>query len=95
VSFLCLLKRTFWSHLGILSKLEQIPKIIKQLELNKSRTILVIEDLPIEQQRYTHLFENRNYAVELTSSTENAIDIIKEKDVELLLISAELKETDS
>ena len=73
------------------NKIDQIAKTIEQLEKNRYKTILVIENSVIIQNQLKDILENRNYNVELAGDTKVALHSIQNKCIDLVLLAVELK----
>jgi len=73
------------------NKIEQISSSIEQLEKNRQKTILVIDDSFVIQEQLRDIFENRYYKVETVSDTKQALKILDEQCIDLILLDVELK----
>ncbi|MCK5111346.1 MAG: PAS domain S-box protein [Arcobacteraceae bacterium] len=74
-------------------KIHQITTTIEQLEKNRFKTILIIDDSLVIQEQLKDIFKNRHYHVEIASDTATALDIINTKQVDLILLDVQLKDT--
>ncbi len=73
------------------NKIGQISSSIEQLEKNRFKTILIIDDSIVIQEQLKDIFENRYYNVEIASSTAIALDILNTKLIDLIILDVELK----
>ena len=73
------------------NKLSQISSSIEQLEKNKLKTILVIDDSFIIQEQLKDIFTNRYYNVETALDTTKALEILDTKTIDLIILDVELK----
>ena len=48
---------------NFLYKISEIPKLIKQLERNKTKTILIVDDSSVVREQLKNILVNRNYNV--------------------------------
>lgn len=76
---------------GLFQKIEQIMEMIEKLEKNKNETILVVDDSVVIQEQLKDLFENRNYNVLIASEPNKALELILEKQPDLMLLDVQLK----
>ncbi|MDD2699139.1 MAG: response regulator [Arcobacteraceae bacterium] len=74
-------------------KLQQLSTTIEQLENNKEKTILIVDDSLLFQQELKDLLTNRHYNVELANNAENALFILQHKQVDLMFLDAELEQS--
>lgn len=74
-------------------KIENITITIEQLEKNKLKTILIVDDSKIIQLQLEDILSNRHYNIELASDTDEAYKIIQEKEINLILLDVQLKKT--
>jgi len=77
---------------NFLDRIPQIITTIEQLEKNKLKTVLVIDDSIIIQKQLTDLLENRHYNVEVASNREVALGFIENKNIDLILLDVELED---
>ena len=61
---------------NFLYKISEIPNLIKQIEKNKSKTILIVEDSFVVREQLKDILENRNYKILEARKTKKAVDII-------------------
>ncbi|MBY0540882.1 MAG: PAS domain S-box protein, partial [Campylobacterales bacterium] len=76
---------------GLFQKIEQIMEMIEKLEKNKNETILIVDDSVVIQEQLKDLFENRNYNVLIASEPNKALELILEKQPDLMLLDVQLK----
>jgi len=78
---------------NFLYKIGQLPSSVEQLEKNKFKTILVVDDSIVIQQQLKALLENRNYKVELADDADIAWEIIKNTNIDLMILDLQLKKS--
>ncbi len=76
---------------NFLYKISEIPQYVEQLEKNKFKTILIVDDSIVIQQQLKALLENRNYNVEVADDAPLAYRIIQENSIDLMLLDLELR----
>jgi len=76
---------------NFLYKIGQLPSLVEQLEKNKFKTILVVDDSIVIQQQLKALLEHRNYNVELADDADIAWQIIENTSIDLMLLDLHLK----
>lgn len=74
-------------------KIQNIASTIEQLEKNKTKTVLIIDDSIVIQSQIKDLLQNRNYLVQTTSNTQEALEIIKKNQVDFIILDIELKDS--
>ena len=72
-------------------KISEIPNLIKQLEKNRTKTILIIDDSFVVKEQLKDIFENRNYSVLIASNTTEALNLINTNKIDLMLLDLELE----
>lgn len=72
------------------NKINQITASIEQLEKNKNKTILVIDDSFVIQEQLKDILQNRHYNVEIAGDTKTALNILSNKNIDLILLDVEL-----
>ena len=72
--------------------IHDIPKTIEQLEKNRHKTILVIDDSIVIQAQLKDILENRHYNVQLASNTSTALNILSNEKIDLILLDVQLKD---
>lgn len=73
-------------------KIHEIPRTIEQLEKNRLKTILIIDDSFVVQEQIKDIFQNRLYNVKLASSGKEALSILEDRKIDLILLDIELKD---
>ena len=63
-----------------LHKIEQITTNTQQLEKNKSKTILIVDDSFVIPEQFSDLLSERYYTIEIARNSSEALDIINNKD---------------
>ena len=95
-----LLKETFYDKgiidfinkdTNFLYKISEIPNLIKQIEKNKFKNILVLDTCPLVRDKLKMIMLNRNYNVFDSSSTNEVLEIIKDKNIDLILMDLEIE----
>ena len=76
---------------NFLYKISEIPNLIKQLEKNKLKNILIIEDSFVVREQLKDILNNRNYNVIEASNTDEALTKISTTTIDLLLLDLELE----
>jgi DNA-binding response OmpR family regulator len=72
-------------------KIHEITTSIEQLEKNKFKTILVVDDSVVIQQQLKDILQNRFYNIELATDANIALEIINKKTIDLILLDVQLK----
>jgi len=75
---------------NFLCKIEQIKKTMVQLEKNKSKTILIVDNSLMIQEHLKNLLSNRYYTIEIASNIKEALDIINNKKIDLMFLDVVL-----
>ena len=73
----------------------EIPDLIYQIEKNKLKTILIVDDSYSVRRELKDIFINRNYNVLVASTIKEATSLIKVNKIDLMLLDFELKESNS
>jgi PAS domain S-box-containing protein len=76
---------------NFLYKISEIPNLIKQLEKNKSKNILIVEDSLVVREQLKDILNNRNYNVIEASNADEALIKISTTKIDLLLLDLELE----
>ena len=74
-------------------KISEIPNLIKQLERNKSKTILIVDDSFVVREQLKDILHNRNYTVLEAKNAKEALEIIHLNKIDLMLLDLELEES--
>jgi len=72
-------------------KMEQIQHSIENLEKNRIKTVLIVDDSIIIQEQLKNILGNRNYRTEVADDADTAMEIIKNKHIDLMFLDVELK----
>ncbi len=72
-------------------KVSEIPNLIAQLEKNRVKTILIVDDSYVVREQLKDILENRNYNVLEASNSNEALNIINEKKIDLILLDLQLQ----
>jgi len=72
-------------------KIEQVDIAIQTLEKNKTKNILIVDDSLVISMQMKEIFQNRNYNTFVAHTTESALLILKENQIDLILLDLELK----
>jgi PAS domain S-box-containing protein len=71
-------------------KIHQVAKTIEQLEKNKQKTILVIDDSYVIQEQLKEILQNRYYYVEVASTTEEALRVLSSRVIDLIFLDIQI-----
>lgn len=75
---------------NFLYKISEIPNLIKQIEKNKFKTVLIVDDSFVVREQIKDILTNRNYnVIEATNATE-ALEKISTNKVDLMLLDLSL-----
>ena len=74
-------------------KISEIPNLIKQVERNKLKTILIVDDSFVVREQLKDIFTNRNYNVLTSSNEKEALSLILTHKIDLMLLDLELEES--
>ena len=74
-------------------KISEIPSLIKQVERNKLKTILIVDDSFVVREQLKDIFTNRNYNVLTSSNEKEALSLILTHKIDLMLLDLELEES--
>ena len=80
---------------NFLYKISEIPNLIKQIEKNKLKKILIIDNSHIFRTKLKEIISNRNYIVFETSSTSESLEIIKKEDIDLIILDSEIEDNNA
>lgn len=78
---------------NFLYKISEIPNLIEQLERNKSKTILIVDDSFVVREQLKDILTNRNYNVLEAKNATEALALIKSNQIDLMLLDLELEES--
>ena len=76
---------------AFLHKIKKIPHMIEKIQRNHDKTVLIVDDSNFIRTQLKRLFSNRNYSVRDVATTLEAIEIIKNETIDLMLLDIELK----
>lgn len=75
---------------NFLYKISEIPNLIKQIEKNRFKTVLIVDDSFVVREQIKDILTNRNYnVIEATNATE-ALEKISTNRVDLMLLDLSL-----
>lgn len=74
-------------------KIDDIAKTIERLEKNRLSTILVVDDSKVIQTQLSEILSSRHYNIEVADNASRAYEIIQEKEINLIILDVELKES--
>ena len=77
---------------GFFHKIQEISTTIEQLEKNRNKTILIVDDSIEVQKQLKDIFENRHYSVKIASDASEALDILNNDQIDLMLLDVQLKD---
>ena len=72
-------------------KIKQIIASVEKLEINKFKTILIVDDSFVIREQLKDLLQNRHYNIETAADGDEALVITRNKRVDLILLDIELK----
>ena len=76
---------------SFLYKISEIPNLIKQIEKNRFKTVLIVDDSFVVREQIKDILTNRNYnVIEATNATE-ALEKISTNKVDLMLLDLALE----
>lgn len=78
---------------NFLYKISEMLNLIKQLERNKSKTILIVDDSFVVREQLKDIFINRNYNILEAKNAKEASEIISLNKIDLMLLDLELEES--
>ncbi|ABV67975.1 response regulator receiver:Metal-dependent phosphohydrolase, HD subdomain [Aliarcobacter butzleri RM4018] len=78
---------------NFLYKISEIPNLIKQLEKNRTKTILIVEDSFIVREQLKDILTNRNYKVLEAKDENDALKIVTLNKIDLILLDLELEKS--
>ncbi len=73
-------------------QLNHLPQMIKQIELNKMRSILIIEEDDVAQNELKTIFKNRNYDVIIEKNCKKVLNLVGSKKIDLILLNVDIKD---
>ncbi|MDZ7819469.1 MAG: response regulator [Aliarcobacter sp.] len=76
---------------NFLYKISEIPNLIKQIEHNKSKNILIVDDSFVVREQLKDILNNRKYNVFDVKDTKEALEIIDTNKIDLMLLDLELE----
>ncbi len=78
---------------NFLYKISEIPTLIKQIEKNKSKTILIIEDSFVVREQLKDILINRNYNILEAKDENQAFATLGSNKIDLILLDLELEKS--
>ncbi|MDK2042534.1 PAS domain S-box protein [Aliarcobacter butzleri] len=78
---------------NFLYKISEIPNLIKQLEKNRTKTILIVEDSFVVREQLKDILTNRNYKVLEAKDENDALKIVTLNKIDLILLDLELEKS--
>lgn len=78
---------------NFLYKISEIPKLIQQIEKNKNKNILIVDDSFVVREQIKDILRNRNYNVLEAKNAKDALEIICLKKIDLILLDLELEKS--
>ncbi|MCT7561857.1 response regulator [Aliarcobacter butzleri] len=76
---------------NFLYKISEIPNLIKQIQKNRFKTVLVVDDSFVVREQIKNILSNRNYNVIEAINTVEALEKILINKVDLILLDLELE----
>lgn len=77
---------------AFLHKISQLPQIIEQLEKNKEKSVLLVDEDNARLMQLANAFENRNYTVFSTSCTNEALEFMSVNKIALMIFDMQLSD---
>lgn len=74
-----------------LYKISEIPQLIKQIEKNRFKTVLVVDDSFVVREQIKSILSNRNYNLIEAINTNEALNKISTNKIDLMLLDLELE----
>ncbi len=74
-------------------KMVQISGTIKQLEKNKSQTILIVDSSPLIQKKLKDVLSNRHYHIEIANDEAMILEIIEKNKIDLMFLDVQFGNT--
>ncbi|MDN5114822.1 response regulator [Aliarcobacter butzleri] len=78
---------------NFLYKISEIPNLIKQLEKNRTKTILIVEGSFVVREQLKDILTNRNYKILEAKDENDALKIITLNKIDLILLDLELEKS--
>ncbi len=76
---------------NFLYKISGIPQLIKQIEKNRFKTVLVVDDSFVVREQIKSILSNRNYNLIEAINTNEALNKISTNKIDLMLLDLELE----
>ena len=76
---------------NFLYKISEIPQLIKQIEKNRFKTVLVVDDSFVVKEQIKSILSNRNYNLIEAINTNEALNKISTNKIDLMLLDLELE----
>jgi PAS domain S-box-containing protein len=76
---------------NFLYKISEIPQLIKQIEKNRFKTVLVVDDSFVVREQIKSILSNRNYNLIEAINTNEALNKISTNKIDLMLLDLELE----
>lgn len=73
-------------------EIKQLPQMIEQIERNKSRSILLIENNSAESNELNSIFKSRNYDVIVEKNSAHILELLRVKKIDLILINLDIQD---
>ena len=78
---------------NFLYKISEIPNLIKQIEHNKSKNILIVDDSFVVREQLKDILNNRNYTIFEAKDTKEALKVINSNNIDLMLLDLQLEDS--
>lgn len=72
-------------------EIQQLPKMIEQIEQNRYRTVLLIENDTQASNQLQTIFKNRNYDVLIEKNCANILNLTLSKKIDLILLNVDIE----
>jgi len=73
-------------------EINQLPQMIEQIEQNKSRSILLIENDSHAVNELKTIFKNRNYDVLVEKNSSRVLNLLSSKKIDLILLNVDIQQ---
>ncbi|MDD2384556.1 MAG: response regulator [Sulfurospirillaceae bacterium] len=74
----------------IIKTISEIHQLIQRLEKNKGQTILIVDDSAVVHRQLSNLFKPRNYNLLIAKTVQEALPLMKEHSIDLVILDLEL-----
>ena len=75
---------------NFLFKIYEIPKLIEQIEKNKTKTVLIVDDSFVVREQLKDVLFSRNYNILEARNDKEALEVVSTNKIDLMLLDLEL-----